>query len=183
MTLWNQDEYIRAWGFAAEAHAGQTVTGTEMSYLWHIGLVSTEAMAVTTQEAVKAPDLLILCAVLHDVIEDTPRTFEDISTTFGPEVADGVSALTKNEILLTKDEQMADSLKRIRRQPKEIRMVKLCDRIANLQPPPAHWDASRIKRYREESRLILDTLGEASPYLSARLAEKIRIYSNQYAED
>ena len=183
MTLWNQDKYTRAWRFAAGAHAGQAVPGAKTPYLWHIGLVASEAMAAAAQEQVNAPDLLVPSAVLHDVIEDTPRTYEDILSVFGPQVADGVSALTKDENLPSKDAQMADSLERIQRQPGEIRMVKLCDRIANLQPPPAHWNAPKIKRYRDESLLILNSLGGASQYLSQRLAEKIRTYSTYFPTD
>ena len=71
---------------------------------------------------------------------------------------------------------MADSLARIKEQPKEIWMVKLADRITNLQPPPGHWDSERIERYREEGTEILNVLGEASPYLAERLREKLHVY-------
>lgn len=45
--------------------------------------------------------------------------------------------------------QMQDSLRRIKSQPREVWMVKMADRITNLQPPPGHWseekDSSRLK--------------------------------------
>jgi len=71
---------------------------------------------------------------------------------------------------------MKDSIERIRKQPKEVWMVKLSDRITNLQPPPKHWDKERIKQYRNEAILILEKLGEANQYLAERLKKKITEY-------
>jgi GTP diphosphokinase / guanosine-3',5'-bis(diphosphate) 3'-diphosphatase len=73
---------------------------------------------------------------------------------------------------------MADSLRRIKLQPREVWLVKLADRIVNLQPPPEHWQADKIAAYRAEARVILAALGEASPLLAARLAEKIEAYGS-----
>ena len=72
---------------------------------------------------------------------------------------------------------MRDSLARIRQEPREVWMVKLADRISNLMPPPAHWTKQKCAAYQEEARLILETLGEASPLLARRLGEKIEAYT------
>lgn len=71
---------------------------------------------------------------------------------------------------------MADSLRRIQAEPREVWMVKLADRISNLQPPPAHWTPAKIAAYRVEALAIADTLGAASPHLHARLRAKIADY-------
>ncbi len=55
-------------------------------------------------------------------------------------------------------------------------MVKLADRITNLQPPPGHWDAEKIERYREEGKEILQELGKGCSYLAERLKQKILKY-------
>jgi (p)ppGpp synthase/HD superfamily hydrolase len=68
-------------------------------------------------------------AILHDTIEDTDATYDDLSDKFGSRVADGVLALTKDSTLPSKSAKMADSLQRIEAQPIEIAIVKLCDRI------------------------------------------------------
>ena len=70
-------------------------------------------------------------------------------------------------------EAMTDSLERIRRQPPEVWMVKLADRIVNLGPPPPHWTAEKIATYRAEAQTILAALGAACPPLAARLAARI----------
>lgn len=175
--IWNPDKYMSAWNFASHAHQGQTMPGSEIAYINHIGNVAMEAMtAVALSTNIKYPDLLVQCALLHDVIEDTDCTFDEIETLFGTAVANGVQALSKNPDYPTKSAKMADSLARIKAQPHEIWMVKLADRITNLQPPPKHWDQQKIAYYRIEANLILEALGSANPYLANRLQQKIDRY-------
>ncbi len=67
-----------------------------------------------------------------------------------------------------------DSLRRILGlQLREVTIVKLADRVVNMEPPPKHWDATKRTRYHGEAKKILDRLGHASTTLSARLQEKI----------
>lgn len=176
MKIWNQDNYQKAWNFASRIHNNQTLPGSEIPYINHLGLVAMEAMAAVAHGAIENPDLLVQCALLHDAIEDTATTFDDILESFSREVADGVLALTKNDKLTTKREQMIDSIQRIKKQPREVWMVKLCDRITNLQAPPAHWDKNKIASYQNEAQLIVDELGGASVFLSKRLSVKILDY-------
>jgi len=76
---------------------------------------------------------------LHDTIEDTQVSYENLCEQFGTAVANGVRALSKDENLPTKHDQMMDSLARIRQQGVEIWMVKLADRVTNLYAPPFYW--------------------------------------------
>lgn len=80
----------------------------------------------------------MLCAILHDTIEDTGCTYAQLSEVFAQRVADGVDALSKRSHL-DKAEAMSDSLNRIRSQPHAIWKVKLADRICNLQAPHHDW--------------------------------------------
>jgi len=177
MTIWDQDKFIKAWNFASHVHNGQLVPGTDIPYINHVGIVAMEVMAVIVRNKnIENPDLLVQCALLHDVIEDTSNSYEIIKDKFGVEVADGVLALSKDKIFPSKVEQMKDSIERIRKQPKEVWMVKLSDRITNLQSPPKHWDKEKIKNYRNEAILILEKLGEANLYLAERLKKKITKY-------
>lgn len=173
--MWSQDRYTAAARFAAAAHAGQTVPGTDLPYLLHVSLVAMEVGAALRAEPGHDEDLAIQCALLHDTIEDTAVTHAQLAAAFGPPVAGGVLALSKDEAL-PKDQRMPDSLRRIREQPRAIWLVKLADRIVNMQPPPQHWDAAKVAAYRAEARDILAALGAASPLLAARLAAKIEAY-------
>lgn len=174
---WSQDKYIKAWNFASQSHEGQKLTGSNVAYINHIGLVAMEVMTCIAQDrTIQNPDLAVQCALLHDTIEDTDTLYEQVKKEFGVDVADGVLALTKNKTLGTKPLQMKDSLARIRKQPREVWIVKLADRITNLQPPPHQWSAKKVAAYKKEAKLILRELGDASAYLSARLASKIENY-------
>jgi len=55
-------------------------------------------------------------------------------------------------------------------------MIKLADRITNLQPPPEHWTAEMIERYKKGAELIHKELASASEYLGQRLRVKIDLY-------
>lgn len=178
MKSWDPDKYLSAWNFASEAHRDQLLHTCDIPYINHLGSVAMESLAAIQldyQGLIQQPDLLVQCALLHDTIEDTDVDHRQLLTLFGAAVADGVQALTKNPDLVAK-RQMPDSLERILLQPKEIWMVKLADRITNLQVPPRHWDIRQKQYYSDEAQLIVKTLGKANPQLAKRLACKIDCY-------
>jgi len=186
MPIWSPDAWQRAWRFAVVAHHGQRFPGTELPYVLHVSAVANEVSHAIAQRArgerpVADPDLAIQCALLHDVVEDTDVDTETIAARFGPAVAAGVAALSKDPAVGDKPAQMRDSLTRIRALGPEIWMVKLADRITNLQAPPEFWTVDKIRRYREEAREIHRQLGEACPVLGPRLVAKIDAYG-VYAE-
>lgn len=174
-TSWSLDLYHRAARFAARAHLGQKIPGGDLPYVLHVVQVAAEVTGALAVEAAERPDLAVACALLHDVVEDTPITADQVAAAFGPDVAAGVLALSKDPSL-PKDQAMADSLRRIRDQPREVWLVKLADRIVNLEPPPHYWKPAKIAAYREEAGRIADALGEASPHLAARLRGRIDRY-------
>lgn len=180
MTLnWSQDAYIKAYRFAVEAHNGQLFPGTKLPYIMHVSFVCVEVIATLAYEPEQDGNLTVQCALLHDVIEDTAVTYKDVKGEFGTAVANGVLALTKNNTL-PKPQQMADSLHRIQQQPYEIWLVKLADRITNLAQPPHYWSREKKERYQQEAIQIHSALHEASPYLGARLLEKIKTYESYF---
>src|SRR5688572_18850309 len=93
--MWNPDTYLRALRFAAERHATQLVPGTSLPYVVHLSSVAAEVMRGITVEPVDDPDLAVACALLHDVMEDTVTTYDELLGAFGADVANGVAALTK----------------------------------------------------------------------------------------
>lgn len=161
-----------AWRLAATAHAGQTYGAERFPYLYHVGLVALELEPGLRADPTLDADFATLCAVLHDVIEDSPATRDDIAARFGDRVADGVLALSKNPSLPA-SEQLRDSVERIRRQPREVWLVKLADRIANMSKPKSHWSRERALAYADDGQMIRDRLGDASPLLAARLDDRI----------
>ena len=105
MNIWDPDKFVKAWNFAALTHKAQTVPGTELPYINHVGNVAMEVMtAAALSNNIDHPNLLIQCALLHDVIEDTEYSYQDILNQFGASVASGVQALSKDDSIPTKKE-------------------------------------------------------------------------------
>lgn len=173
--MWDPDAYKRALDFAAKAHGEQRVPGSGFPYVVHLTKVAAEVMHACALEPALDGTLAVTCALLHDSLEDAGVTKEQLVATFGQGVADGVDALTKRDAL-PKAEQMRDSLQRILAQPREIAVVKLADRITNLEPAPAHWSPEKRAKYRDEAREILAALGDRCAPLKARIAKKIDEY-------
>jgi (p)ppGpp synthase/HD superfamily hydrolase len=170
--VYSPDRYVAALRFAAERHRAQLVPGSELPYVVHVVTVAAELIAALAPG--DDADLAVCAALLHDTIEDTGTTRDELVAAFGARVADGVQALSKDKAA---SDAMADSLQRIRTQPREIWMVKLADRIANLAPPPAAWSRDKCRAYREQAIAIADALGAASASLDERLRTRIASYA------
>ena len=174
-TAWTPDEYIRTYRFAANAHLGQLMPDSVLPYIVHVSLVTMEIIAALQVERGHDEDMAVKCALLHDVLEDSKITCSQIANEFGEKIVNGVSALTKDRIL-EKTSRVEDILGKIQKQPLEVWMVKIADRITNLQPPPSSWTKDKIQEYKREAIKIYDTLKSASPYLASRLETKIKTY-------
>lgn len=169
------ERWTDAWAFAARVHQTQKMPGSEESYLHHLGMVTFEVISAHLAQPLEDIDLAVHCAILHDSIEDQGVTHAELAQQFGTAVAYGVQALSKNPDL-PKAEAMADSLARIRQQPRSVWCVKLADRISNLRNRPPHWTDEKCQRYQEEGKQILAALDTAHPYLAERLSQRIAAY-------
>jgi (p)ppGpp synthase/HD superfamily hydrolase len=176
-----QEVYQEAIKFAGEKHKNQKVPGTDANYLLHISNVAMEIIIAYKENDDFDINYAVQLALLHDTLEDTDTEFTELTEKFGPRVALGVQALTKNENLISKGDKMIDSLNRIIELEKEVAMVKIADRITNLQEPPRHWGRDKIQNYLNEAKLINEMLTEKSEYLSSRLQAKITEYE-KYTE-
>lgn len=171
-----QEIYQRVIKFAGEKHKDQKVPGTESNYLLHISNVAMEVIFAYQENDDFDINYAIQLAILHDTLEDTETETSELSEKFGEKVALGVEALTKNENLASKEERMLDSLNRINGLQKEVGIVKLADRITNLQEPPKHWGIDKIQNYLDEAKLISEMLNNKNKYLNNRLETKITEY-------
>lgn len=166
--------------FAAAKHVeqDQKIPGTELPYVVHLSNVAMEVLIASFHSEEFNLEFAIQVALLHDTLEDTSTSFDELTDLYGADVAHAVTALTKNSDL-PKEERMMDSLRRIKKLNKEVWAVKLADRITNLQKPPAFWDVEKRLKYKKEALVILIELGEGNEYLAQRLKTKIEEY-DQY---
>ena len=177
MAMSIQDIYQKVLRYAAGKHAElkQTLPDSNLPYAVHLSNVAMEILVAAQHSKDFDTGFAIQVALLHDILEDTAVTVEELTTEFGSEVAMCVLALTKNN-RLPKDRQMPDSLSRIKLCVPEVRMVKLADRITNLQEPPLSWSPEKKRNYLQEAVLILTELRGTNEYLEKRLELKIEEY-------
>jgi len=121
-----------AYEYAARCHEGQKRKSGE-PYIIH-----PLAVAQIVAEELKLDSESIEAALLHDCIEDTKATHEDISRLFSPTVADlveGVSKLTRIQYATKEDEQMENLRKMLIAMSKDIRviLIKIADRLHNMR--------------------------------------------------
>ena len=177
MKIETQILYQTAIKFATSKHLEkeQKVPGTDLPYVVHLSNVAMEILIASAHTDNFNVGFAVQVALLHDTIEDTSATFDELKNTFGIEIANAVSSLTKNNSL-PKEKQMQDSLQRIKKLVKEVWAVKLADRITNLQPPPPHWDKEKKIKYKIEARTILNELQDGNNFLARRLDASIEVY-------
>ena len=124
------DEVARAVEFAVRYHGDQT-RPTGAPYVEHL----LEAVEVLVRGVgVTDPDIL-QAAVLHDVVEDTPCTIDEVRRAFGDRVAEMVGWVTKPEPAEGVDRKAAKEayLGRLQDAPDDAVLVKLADRASNVQ--------------------------------------------------
>jgi GTP pyrophosphokinase len=149
--------------YAKKMHEGQTRSSGEPYYTHPVevaGILAEMKMDVGS----------IITAILHDTIEDTPATYEEIKSKFGKEVADlvdGVSKLTRIESKTTEGKQAENFRKLLLAMSEDIRvlLVKLADRLHNMRT------ISGISKPEKRHRIALETLEIYVP-----LAERIGVH-------
>ena len=151
------DLIARAYAFGAAAHEGQTRKSGE-SYFTHPVAV---AMLLTE---VKLDDASIVTALLHDTIEDTKATYQQVAEQFSPEIAqlvDGVTKLTNLELSSVETEQAENFRKLLMAMSKDLRvlLVKLADRLHNMRTLRAMPKEKQRKKARETIEIYAPLAG------------------------
>lgn len=145
------DMVRRAYDFAVKAHEGQTRRSGD-PYVTHPVSVASIIAELQLDEA------SICAALLHDAVEDTSTTVEELVELFGKEVAflvDGVTKLGKLPYS-TKEEQQAENFRKmLLAMAKDIRviLVKLCDRLDNMRTLE-HMPPEKQERIANETMAI-----------------------------
>jgi guanosine-3',5'-bis(diphosphate) 3'-pyrophosphohydrolase len=159
--------FIRALAFAAHKHRDQRRKDAGASpYINH-----PIALADVLANEGGVTDPVVLCAaVLHDTIEDTETTAEELTTLFGARVTAVVLEVTDDKTL-GKGLRKRLQIEHAPHLSGEAKLVKLADKICNLrdliQSPPADWPAERIAAYFDWAARVVDGLRGVHPRLEA----------------
>lgn len=149
------EQIMKAFTLADKAHEGQFRASGE-PYIMH-PLAVAEILA-----HLQIDHITLIAALLHDVVEDTEYTKEDIEKLFGSEVAflvDGVTKLNQFQYETKEDRQMENYRKMILAMAKDVRVVviKLGDRLHNMRTLK-HMRSDKQKRIAKETLEIFAPL-------------------------
>jgi guanosine-3',5'-bis(diphosphate) 3'-pyrophosphohydrolase len=162
---------LRAVAFAAHKHRDQRRKNKDASpYINHpIAL----AKVLWEEGAVRDP-LVIATALLHDTLEDTETSWQELRGEFGDEVADLVAEVTDVHWLKS-DVRKRLQVSRAAHSTDRAKLVKLADKICNLRDmaahPPQGWSLERRRKYFDWATEVIDQLRGVHPELERRFDE------------
>jgi GTP diphosphokinase / guanosine-3',5'-bis(diphosphate) 3'-diphosphatase len=156
---------LDAAAFAANKHTGQKRKGEGAEpYINHPLEV---ANLIASVGSVEDPDIL-QAALLHDTVEDTGTTREDLEARFGPAVAGIVMELTDDKSL-PKAERKRLQVEHAPHLSDGAKIVKIADKISNitdiLERPPKDWSEQRRREYVEWGVSVVAGLRGVNPAL------------------
>lgn len=165
-----QDEFsqfMQALTFAAQKHKGERRKGSDhppyinhpievADILWRVG----EVRDIHT----------LVAALLHDTIEDTGTTPEEIESLFGEEVRQLVMEVTDDKSLPQAERKRLQVVNAPHKSPK-ARQIKLGDKISNVHEiahnPPEGWSLQHRREYLDWTQQVIDGLRGPNPQLEA----------------
>lgn len=143
---------LEAAAFAADRHRHQRRKDVDATpYINH----PLEVARILTEAGVGDVEVL-MAAVLHDTVEDTETSYEDVLRTFGQRVASLVMEVTDDKSLAKAERKRLQVLNAPKKSD-EAKMIKIADKIANLRDlknSPPQWVESRVLAYVEFARQV-----------------------------
>ncbi|XP_035901972.1 guanosine-3',5'-bis(diphosphate) 3'-pyrophosphohydrolase MESH1 [Anopheles stephensi] len=165
--------YTKCMNFAAEKHRMQRrLDPEETPYINHpigVAYILTEA-GITDLEVLQA-------ALLHDTVEDTDTTFEEIESLFGPNVRSIVQEVTDDKTL-PKQQRKQLQIERAASKSHQAKLVKLADKIYNLRDlqcrKPELWTDERCREYFHWAKQVCNNLKGTNAKLESILDDIFR---------
>jgi (p)ppGpp synthase/HD superfamily hydrolase len=165
---------LKALNFAATKHRDQRRKGLEASpYINH----PIEVAELLAREGGVTDPLLLQAALLHDTIEDTDTTREELDEVFGPDVRRLVEEVTDDKSL-PKAERKRLQIEHAPNLSERARQIKMADKISNVRgitlTPPADWSVARRKEYLDWTEKVVAGCRGANAALEKAYDEALR---------
>jgi len=152
---------VRAINVAARAHRNQNRKSEDLPFITHpfaVGVIL--ARAGCSEE-------VIVAGILHDTVEDTPMTLEDIRREFGERVASIVESASEPDRSLPWEERKSHTVESVKTAPLEVKMVVCADKLHNVRTIEGSMKEigdgvwSRFRRGKEQQEWYYRTLAES----------------------
>lgn len=171
---------IKALRYAAKAHRDQRRKGARQApYINH----PIDLMHLLWNEGGVRDENILCAALLHDTIEDTTVSYEDLRREFGSDIANLVHEVTDDKSL-AKEERKRLQVQHAAHKSLQARQIKLADKISNVRDvvsdPPKGWPKERIINYIHWARDVATGLRGSNQALEAVLAAVIEQALNHY---
>ena len=171
----NEILVLKAAQFAALKHRDQLRKGSDqLPYVVH--LIST-ALLIAEVGGVNDPEVLA-AALLHDTIEDTETTADDLTAAFGQKVCRLVEEVSDDKSL----EKAVRKRLQIEHAPElspGAVLIKLADKISNVMDltnsPPVNWDLEQRKEYIDWAEEVINNCPKVNGALEKRFAEVVEL--------
>lgn len=130
---------------------------------------------------------MICAAWLHDIVEDTGITIENIEEWFSPEIAILVDGLTDPEHFtdLPLIERKRLQAERLKEKSDAVKRIKICDQLSNtlrvLNDPPTDWDSATNLAYIVGAKHVSDVCQGLCPALDKAMTDAYEQAQKQYA--
>jgi (p)ppGpp synthase/HD superfamily hydrolase len=121
------DVIEKALQIAARAHVNQRRKGSDIPYIVHPVAVGMILMKAGYDET------LVAAGILHDTVEDTDLSLQDIEQEFGPKIAEIVGGCSEPDKALSWDQRKTHTIEYLKNAPNDIRAVACADKLHNIR--------------------------------------------------
>ena len=158
--------------YAATSHSGQFRKDGVTPYINH----PLEVMHLLAHTGNISDHEILMAAVLHDVLEDTDATADELIERFGHRIATIVLELT-DDMSLPKEERKRQQLLTCTKLSTEAKVIRISDKICNvydiLYAPPGDWSLQRRKEYLEWANAVVAKIRGTNEALETHFDELI----------
>lgn len=172
--------FARALDFAARKHVHQRRKGELAEpYINHLAEVARLLAAATGGRDAA----LAVAGILHDTLEDTATSYDELAAEFGDEIASLVREVS-DDTAKSRTERKRLQILQTAKASKRAKMIKLADKTSNLHSiinsPPRGWDLARKREYVDWARRVAEGCRGVNAYLEEEFDRAWRLGAERF---